>query len=236
MFPASGQPGGSFRVALGYACRARLAADYALDGNRSRPGGAPAGVGQDRRRAGAQRAPAHPCRIRDDAVPAVDRVLCQTRDSSDPAQDAHAHQGRNPAHFRSVRPDAAPSAALDKQAPAATEAVKSRAPAATHLPFSGLPVRVLDQRGPRVYSLYDDARRPCGGVPVDARNPSQVQSTFLVSAVVAHSPLPSSGSARPAGLCLASRGIDAFLEYPVPLFPPTGRHSAAPRPLPSYSF
>ena len=127
-FPASGQPWGSFRVAYGYACHAR-----AGGGLRPRlavgpaPGGAPAvrwGAGLTTRQ-GPKRAPAHPCQIGDDAVPALGRVLCQTRDSPDQAPDALAHQGRNPAHSRSIRPDAAPSAA---QSGAAAAALRRQAP------------------------------------------------------------------------------------------------------------
>ena len=53
-------------------------------------------------------------------------VMSKTRDSSEPAPDARALQGMNPAHSRNIRPGAAPSAApssaaRDKRArPAAT--------------------------------------------------------------------------------------------------------------------
>ena len=124
-FPASGQPWGSFRVAYGYACHTRPGG-----GLRPRLAVSPAQAARQRgagstTRLGPKRAPAHPCQIGDDAAPALDRMLCQTRDSPDPAPDAHAHQGKNPAHSRSIRPDAAPSAA---QGSAATAALRRQAP------------------------------------------------------------------------------------------------------------
>ena len=62
----------------------------------------------------------------------VPNVMSKTRDSSEPALDAHALQSRNPAHYRNIRPDAAPSAArhgASGRRPAA-EAARFRAPPA----------------------------------------------------------------------------------------------------------